>query len=164
MSKWELLKMSRQNEVLFFFLRAASWKGFFLLFRRCIPWNHLLTTSTFWSRWWYSVGFSIYQYKTDMVSLQLLKEILNVNPGILAGMWKKILSFTKVAQFWMVQHPCSLCNYFYEALQRKTGSIWRVLLHWFCLGQNLAPTQRLTDFHSIDSTYSQDVNRAIQRT
>lgn len=68
-------------------------------------------------------------------------------------------TLTKVARFWMVPHPCSLCNYFYEILKRKTGSIWRALLHWFCFGQNQAPTQRQTDFHSIESTYSQDVNR-----
>lgn len=77
---------SRCLDNLKLFLRATSWKVFFLLFcqMHCKPSMKpkvydLLTTSTFWSRGWYPVGFSIYQYKTEVVSLWLFKEILNVN-------------------------------------------------------------------------------------
>lgn len=165
-SKWELLKMSRQHKV--FSERSIMKSGLPPVQSDALylPWSLKYVThlghQPFEARGWYPVGFSIEEYKTVMVSLRLLKEILNVNPGILAGMWRKILSFTKVARFWMVQHPCSFCSYFYETLQRKTAFEERYCIDSVLGKTSWAPTQKLTDFHSTESTYNQEVN--IKRT
>lgn len=53
---------------------------------------------------------------------------------------------------------------FMRLCKRKHISLEECYCIDFVLEKKQAPTQRLTDFHSTDPTYSQGVNRAIKRT